>query len=64
MRHRTEAGEILKPIPAAAVEDVRRGYIFVGGTAIPFHRVEEIRRVDGQVVFRKRGSQRPAGTSG
>lgn len=51
---RAEGRSELKPIPADKISDVRGGYIFVGGEAIPFHRVYEVRDKENRVVYKRR----------
>jgi len=41
-----------KRIPVEAIE-LGRGYFFVGGTQIPYHRVLRVVRKDGEVVWEK-----------
>jgi uncharacterized protein (UPF0248 family) len=54
IRHRENGEEVLKPIPGALLEDIRGSYMVVGGEVIPLHRVEEIRRKNGIVVYKRR----------
>ncbi len=57
IKHRGEDGvETLKPIYAGEIADVRGGYIVIGDEVIPFHRVMEIRKKSGEIVYR-RGKQ-------
>ncbi len=51
IRYRGEKGEELLEIPGRFIEDVRRGYFYVGGEPIPFHRVVEIRDKRGKILF-------------
>jgi len=51
VKYRVGSVEELRPIPANMIDDVRGGYIFVGGDKIPFHRVVEIRTRDGKIVY-------------
>ncbi|MGC9181484.1 RNA repair domain-containing protein [Thermogladius sp. KZ2Tp1] len=51
---RTPEGEGLKAIPADSIDDVRGGYIFTRGYAIPFHRVLEVRDVKGRVIYTRK----------
>lgn len=54
IKHRTNSEELLKPIPGDGISDVRRGLIYIkSGEAIPYHRVVEIRRKNGEVVYRR-----------
>ncbi len=53
VRYREEGEENLVPIPASIISDVRRGYIIIGDTMIPFHRVVEIRDSDGRLLYRR-----------
>ncbi len=54
VRFREEGSEELVPIPASLINDVRRGYIYVGDNMIPFHRVKEIRTRDGRIVYTRK----------
>ncbi len=51
IRFRGEKGEELVEIPGEAIDDVRRGYFYVGGEPIPFHRVVEIRDKRGKILY-------------
>ncbi|OYT37732.1 MAG: hypothetical protein B6U89_06930 [Desulfurococcales archaeon ex4484_58] len=51
VRFRTNNGEEYRPLPARFIDDIRRGYIIVGEDMIPFHRVVEIRSIDGKIVY-------------
>jgi uncharacterized protein (UPF0248 family) len=53
VRYREGGKEELIPIPASLVKDIRGGYIYVGDTMIPYHRVEEIRDRDGNLLFKR-----------
>ncbi|MEM1762005.1 MAG: RNA repair domain-containing protein [Desulfurococcaceae archaeon] len=54
IKHRTDGEEILKPIPGDEISDVRGGFVYVkAGEVIPYHRVVEIRRKNGEVVYRR-----------
>ncbi len=44
----------MKAIPADSIDDVRGGYIFTRGYAIPFHRVLEVRDVKGRVIYTRK----------
>ncbi|MCC6040619.1 MAG: RNA repair domain-containing protein [Desulfurococcaceae archaeon] len=55
IRHRENSEEVLKPVPGTLLKDVRGGYMIVDGEVIPLHRVEEIRRKNGVVVYKRRG---------
>ncbi len=54
IKHRTEEGEELRAIPGEIIDDVRRGYIIIGDEMIPFHRVEEIRDVNGKLLYSRK----------
>ncbi len=54
IKHRTDEGVVLRPIPGRFIDDLRRGYLYVGEEMIPFHRVVEIRRKNGSIVYRRR----------
>jgi len=54
IKHRENSEEILRPIPGSLVDDVRGGFIVVKRELIPLHRVEEIRRKNGVVVYKRR----------
>ncbi len=55
IRHRiVDGSEILRSIRGDEIDDVRRGYIFVGDEQIPLHRVEEIRDIEGNVLYKRR----------
>ncbi|MCD6487613.1 MAG: DUF504 domain-containing protein [Desulfurococcales archaeon] len=59
IRHRiVDGSEILRSIRGDEIDDVRRGYIFVGDEQIPLHRVEEIRDIEGNVLYKRR-SRKP-----
>jgi len=52
VKHRCDGEEILKPIPGHLIRDIRGGYIYVeSGETIPYHRVMEIRKKDGELVY-------------
>jgi uncharacterized protein (UPF0248 family) len=51
IKYRTSEGEEYRPIPVEFIDDIRGGYIIVGEDKIPFHRVVEIRRRDGRIVY-------------
>jgi uncharacterized protein (UPF0248 family) len=51
---RSPEGEALKPIPAASIEDIRGGYIYVKDNVIPFHRVVEVRDVKGNIIYSRK----------
>ena len=53
VRFREAGEEKLLPIPVKLIDDIRRGYIYVGDTMIPYHRVAEIRDRNGKVLFRR-----------
>lgn len=54
IKHRIGKDEVLQPIPGEAIRDVRRGYIYVGeDTVIPYHRVVEVRRKNGELVYKR-----------
>ena len=53
VKHRYEGVDFLKPLPGEFITDVRRGYIFIGGDQVPFHRVVEIRLKNGRLVYRR-----------
>jgi uncharacterized protein (UPF0248 family) len=55
IRHRENSEEFLRPIPGSLITDIRGGFIIVQGEIIPIHRVEEIRRKNGVVVYKRRG---------
>jgi len=54
IRHRENGEEFLRPIPGSLITDIRRGSMIVQGEIIPIHRVEEIRRKNGFVVYKRR----------
>lgn len=54
IRHRENSEEFLRPIPGSLITDIRRGSMIVQGEIIPIHRVEEIRRKNGVVVYKRR----------
>ncbi len=54
IKHRNDKGVVLRPIPGRFIDDLRRGYLYVGEEMIPFHRVVEIRRKNGTIVYRRR----------
>ncbi len=58
IKHRTDEGVVLRPIPGRFIDDLRRGYLYVGEEMIPFHRVVEIRRKDGTVVYSRRSGEK------
>lgn len=58
IKHRTDEGVVLKPIPGKFIDDLRRGYLYVGEEMIPFHRVVEIRRKDGTIVYIRRSGEK------
>ncbi len=54
-RERTDAGEVVRPLPFAAVADILpAGIALADGTFIPYHRVLTVRRGD-EVLWRRRG---------
>lgn len=56
VRFRVDGDVTLRPIPGDYIVDIRSGYIYAkDGSAIPFHRVEEIRSKKGEIIY-KRGS--------
>jgi uncharacterized protein (UPF0248 family) len=59
IRHRVDNEEELRPIPARFIDDIRRGYIIVGEDMIPFHRVEEIRTIDGKIIYSRKKEKKP-----
>ncbi len=61
IKHRTDEGVILRPIPGRFIDDLRRGYLYVGEEMIPFHRVVEIRRKDGTIVYSRRIGEKKQG---
>ncbi len=61
IKHRTDEGVILRPIPGRFIDDLRRGYLYVGEEIIPFHRVVEIRRKDGTIVYSRRIGEKKQG---
>ena len=61
IKHRTNEGVILRPIPGRFIDDLRRGYLYVGEEMIPFHRVVEIRRKDGTIVYSRRLGEKKQG---
>ncbi len=61
IKHRTNEGVILRPIPGRFIDDLRRGYLYVGEEMIPFHRVVEIRRKDGAIVYSRRLREKKQG---
>jgi len=58
IKHRTDKGVVLRPIPGRLIDDLRRGYLYVGEEMIPFHRVIEIRRKDGTIVYSRRSGEK------
>ena len=51
-RERTDAGEVVRPLPFAAVADILpAGIALADGTFIPYHRVLTVRRGD-EVLWR------------
>lgn len=55
IRYRRPNGvEELRPIDGDEIVDVRRGYIILWDSMIPYHRVEEIRLKNGKIVFKRR----------
>ncbi len=58
IKHRTNEGVVLRPIPGRFIDDLRRGYLYVGEEMIPFHRVIEIRRKDGTIVYSRRSGEK------
>ncbi len=61
IKHRTDEGVVLRPIPGRFIDDLRRGYLYVGEEMIPFHRVVEIRRKDGTIVYSRRSGEKKQG---
>ncbi len=61
IKHRTNEGVVLRPIPGRFIDDLRRGYLYVGEEMIPFHRVIEIRRKDGTIVYSRRSGEKKQG---
>ncbi len=57
IEHRGAYGDI-KRIPVEVIE-LGHGYFSVGDAQIPYHRILEIVRKDGRVIWRKRGAKRP-----
>lgn len=54
IKHRIDSEEMLKPIPGEMISDVRGGFVYVkSGEVIPYHRVVEIRRKNGEVVYKR-----------
>ncbi len=52
--HRSLDGEIgFIEIRASDIDEIGSWYIRLGGTIIPFHRIVEIRRTNGEIVWRK-----------
>ena len=52
--HRSLSGEIGSfEIPASSIDEIGSWYIRLGDKIIPFHRILEIRRLNGRVVWRK-----------
>ncbi len=51
IRYRTSEGEEYRPIPVELIDDVRGGYIIIGEDKIPYHRVVEIRRKNGEIIY-------------
>jgi len=54
IKHRNNFEEGYRFIPFSSIKDIRRGYIYIGEDAIPFHRVVEIRNIDGEVIYSRR----------
>lgn len=54
VKFRVDSDAMLQPIPGDYIVDVRSGYIYLrDGSAIPFHRVEEIRRKNGEIIYKR-----------
>jgi len=51
IKYRVGGVEEYRPIPVSLIDDVRGGYIIVGGDKIPFHRVVEIRDRNGLIIY-------------
>ncbi len=51
IKYRTGEGEEYRPIPVELIDDVRGGYIIIGEDKIPYHRVVEIRRKNGEIIY-------------
>ncbi len=45
---------ILKPVKGEDIIDIRRGFIVLKNSVIPFHRVEEIRSKDGKILYKRK----------
>lgn len=54
IKHRSGVGEEYRFIPFSSIKDIRRGYIYLEEDTIPFHRVVEIRGIDGGVIYSRR----------
>jgi len=54
IKHREDGEEVLRPIPGSLLRDVRGNCMIVEGEIIPLHRVVEIRRKNGVVVYKRR----------
>ena len=53
IKHRENGEEVLRPIPGSLLEDVRGNSMIVQGEIIPLHRIVEIRRKNGIVVYKR-----------
>ncbi|WP_440059202.1 DUF504 domain-containing protein [Thermogladius sp. 4427co] len=52
--NRTPLGVGVKPIHVKDIDDIRGGYIYVKNDVIPYHRVVEIRDINGNIIFARK----------
>ncbi|MEM1701130.1 MAG: RNA repair domain-containing protein [Desulfurococcaceae archaeon] len=54
IKFREENIETLRPIPGQLIDDIRGNCIITGNEVIPFHRVEEIRNINGKIIYKRK----------